>query len=74
MDDLGRRPETTCAFKMKKARKNHRCSDCQARIERGLLYVQDEYYAPFGNGRRFCLGCAKERKEEESQWIVRHTP
>ena len=70
MAELGRRPSTTCGYRMKRARKTHRCHDCQAQIERGRLYFQDDYYAPFGNGFRYCLACGNENKRAEADWLL----
>ena len=70
MSDLGRRPETTCAFRRKRARKAHRCRDCSCEIKRGALYVQDDYYAPFGDGARYCLACAQDRENAERDWLI----
>ena len=67
-ENIGPRPQTTCGFREKTARKPHRCRDCQARIEPGEKYTQDDYYAPFGNGARYCQDCANERAEAESRW------
>ena len=36
---------------------------------RGTLYVQDDYYAPFGDGRRYCLACAKANESAEAEWM-----
>ena len=62
------RPETTCGFVYKTARKGHRCRDCQALIDKGASYYQDDYYAPFGNGPRYCEDCADERMQAELRW------
>lgn len=67
-----RRPETTCGFRQKVAAKPHRCLDCAREIERGALYVQDDYYAPFGNGRRYCLACGEKKQEAEAEWLIAH--
>lgn len=70
-ENLGRPPETTCGYTQKVARKDHRCCACEAKIERGVLYVQDDYYAPFGNGRRYCLKCAQENEQAETEWQLK---
>lgn len=67
-DDIGRRPNDTCGYRKKTARKAHRCGDCLAQINKGVLYVQDDYYAPFGNGKRFCLACAEANERAEMNW------
>ena len=71
MTELGRRPSTTCGYKMKRARKAHRCNDCRTQIESGRLYFQDDYYAPFGNGLRYCLSCAQSNQQAETEWLLR---
>lgn len=70
MSELGKRPSTTCGYHQKLARKAHRCKDCCAEIKKGALYVQDDYYAPYGNGARYCLRCAKDNEQAETEWAL----
>ena len=39
---MNARPATTIGFRRTKARKRHRCSDCNAQIEPRTIYVQEE--------------------------------
>lgn len=68
----GQRPETTGGFVDKTARKEHKCYECGGAILNGTSYVQDDYYAPYGNGRRYCRSCAKSRQREEEVWMKGH--
>lgn len=61
-------PQTTCAFVDRTARKQHKCYDCAAQIQPGDVYIEDTYYCPYGNGRRFCRACARNRRHEENRW------
>lgn len=66
--DVRQRPSTTCGFREKTARKTHTCYDCCTPIKAGTTYVQDDYYAPFGNGRRYCHSCAAGQVKAEIDW------
>jgi hypothetical protein len=53
----------------KVARKAHVCRVCGGAIEPGTHYVQDDHWAPFGNGARYCLPCAVKVQDE---WTAYH--
>ena len=72
MSEQDPRPNTTYGFTQRRARKSHRCYRCERRIEDGECYTQDTYYAPFGDGRRFCNRCAAALVMEEVEWMMRH--
>lgn len=53
------------------ARKDHACCECRGRIPSGTHYIQDDHYAPFGNGKRYCLGCARRVQDAFDDYHAR---